>query len=195
LAVACGTTTSSEESAALVSQAVTTCDNSAVFGFESTPLWSPTGGTVSTNTRRIQGATSLAVQGNAHVELKSVATCSVGITYDSLGFYVAAISTAATASKAKVSVRFDSVSKGLSAAVLEAVAITVPEQGHFARVELKLPSNIASALSTAYTDLKISLVFDAVGASTQSYLVDDMSFHVAPAAPVATGGTVCPSLA
>jgi hypothetical protein len=189
LVVACGTT-KSEDGVALVSQAVTTCDSSAIFGFESASSWTPTGATVATNTRRIQGATSLGVQGSAHIELKSVASCSLGTKYDSLGFYVAGSSTTATESKAKISVRFDSVSRGVSAAVLGTVPITVPAQGHFARVELKWPSNIASALSTPYTDLRITLILDAVGASSQSYLVDDLSFHVAPVAPAATSGTV-----
>jgi hypothetical protein len=138
----------------------------------------------------MEGAASLGVQGNAHVELKSVVSCSSGATYDLLAFYIAASSTTALESQAKVSVRFDSVSKGLSAAVLGTVPITVPDGGHFARVELKWPSNIAAALNTAYTDLKVTVVLDAVGASAQSYLLDDLSFHVAPVAPVSTSGTI-----
>jgi len=173
----------------MTSQEVVTCDNSAIFGFESAVQWTPAGATVSTNSRRIQGSTSLAVQGSTHIELKSAATCSGGTKYDSLGFYLAASSTSAAESKAKVSVRFDSVSKGLTAAVLGTVPIAVPADGHFARVELKWPSNIATALATAYSDLKVTLVFD-TGAGTQSYLVDDLSFHVAPTAPVNTTGTV-----
>lgn len=166
-----------------------TCDSSAIFGFESASQWTPAGGTVATNTRRMQGSTSLRLQGGAHVEVRSAASCSAGATYDLLAFYVAATSTTSVNSTINVSVQLDSVSRGLTAAVVGVKPVVIPAEGQFTRVELLLPADVQTKLAPAFSDLRIRLVFDAPGASAQDYLIDDLSFRTAVAPPVAGTGT------
>src|SRR5262245_1967640 len=79
-----------DEPLARQSSADVSCNNSAVFGFESGLFWVPTLGTVTfPSSRRMQGNASLRVQASAHAKVTSVLTCTPAATWATLALYVA----------------------------------------------------------------------------------------------------------
>jgi hypothetical protein len=160
------------------------CDSSAVFGFENRFLWLPAaGGTVSSSSRRVQGSSSLRLQGTAHSKVTSTLTCLPPATWSKLSLYVATTSTTAPATSVTASVNLSSVLSGLTNTQVGSRAVTLTANGVFTRVEFDVPASVASKLELGAVDLFVSVAFD--GSAPVDFLLDELSLTrgVVPSVP------------
>lgn len=166
-----------------------TSSNAAVLGFEDPVLWSNSLGAKIASDQRLEGAHSLQLSDVSYVELTSAPLSTLGSVGSVVGFDLTMPNPEGDVGwwgSAAISV--DCPSRGINNRWLGQQELNGAALERFRRVEVVLPDDVRTVLSTgAYADLRVKVILN-VPAGSGSYLLDRLTFNAqlpepAPPAP------------
>jgi hypothetical protein len=148
-------------------------DNQQVLGFESSTLWTASTGTKSSTTDRTQGALALALKNFTYAELQSVALTNLSGATPTLSFDLKPpVSPAWGQAQLFVSIP----SRGVNNAYIGQVWIAGIQANVYRKLSFAVPSNVVSALSQTYSDLRFKIALS-VPQTSVDYKVDNLRFE------------------
>jgi hypothetical protein len=191
-AVSCGKADLSDSSPVAESAELgASCNNSATFGFESAAKWSVSAGSISSSSRRIEGAASVQVSAGGPIVLRSGPVCVPAGPLVSGALYVAAAAATGQEGPVDVTLTIDAPSRGIHS-TLAPQRLRELGNGFFQRVEFPFPSELTSQLAAPASDIadvRVSIELSSANA-THRYLVDGFAFSVGAPPLAATGNPI-----
>ena len=159
-----------------------------ILGFESTGDWSATAGTLSLDSRHVEGSFSLGVSGIGYTEISSALLPSLGQATGTVAFEL--LLPAGQPNPwwyGAVQLYLDLPSQGINHQFVGQKDLLGLPLDTFNHVEFSLPTDVLAALGRTYTDLRFQLVLN-VPSGTGTYLFDRL-FVATATAPSQDGGT------
>lgn len=178
--VGCGEGSDAAE-VGVVTSALTTQES--VLGFESTQVWTATGGVIASTSVHSQGNAALSVTPSGYTELTSAALSTLSSPNATLSLDFRPSSSLAWG---QVQLVVDAPSRGLYSAYVGQAAVQGLPANTFSRLDFTLSSQQLQALSGSYSDLRFKIALN-VPQGSGAVILDNLRFGGEPTEDCADG--------
>jgi hypothetical protein len=154
-----------------------TSANSPILGFESTTLWTATGATLTASDTHLEGAQAVEASGLGYAEITSNPLTTVDSVGSVVGFDLSVPNPVGDVFWwGSAAISLDCPSRGLYNRWLGQQEIDGSALGRFRRVEVALPDDVKTALTTGtYADLRVKVILN-VPQGSGPYVLDHFTF-------------------